>query len=198
MPVWHPGMLMKQPLCHVISHPGSTAINDCVRSLDRWSWSWKIWPAVDGRRVTAADWDRIGVTMSSGGKMHRRPGAQGCWMSHWGLWNHCVATDKPMVVLEHDAVVQAPWPEDLDIEPLLVKLYRSAPCKDKPLYGRWSKGSHAYSLTPAQAARLIDFARNNPAQAVDKHFGDRVISWTFYQQDLVVLSANRGPSSTSR
>ena len=189
---------MKQPLCHVISHPGSTAINDCVSSLDRWAWQYKIFTAVDGRRITIENWTRIGVTMSTGGKMHRRPGAQGCWMSHWALWNLCVDTNQSMVVLEHDAVVQASWPEDLDIETQLVKLYRSAPCKDKPLYGRWSKGSHAYSLTPSQAARLIDFARHNPAQAVDKHFGDRVIPWRFCSQDLVMLSANRGASSTSR
>jgi hypothetical protein len=94
-------------------------------------------------------------------------------------------------------VVQGPWPQDLDIETQLVKLYRTAQCKVKPEFGRWSKGSHAYTVTPSQAARLIAFAQATPAQALDKHLGDGVLPWTFYSQDLVTLNPRRGPSITS-
>ena len=135
--------------------------------------------------------------MSTGGKMRQRPGAQGCWMSHWQLWNRCADHGEPLVILEHDAVVQAAWPQDLDIESRLVKLYRNAECKTKPQFGRSSKGSHAYTITPAQAAQLIAFARATPAQAPDKHLGDGVVPWTFYNQDLVTLNPRRGPSITS-
>lgn len=187
---------MKQPHCWVISHPGSSAIVECRRSLEQHQWNFDIFPAVDGRLLTPHDWLHIGVSMQ-GGKMASRPGAQGCWMSHWQLWNRAVDQQTPLVILEHDVLINAPWPTDLDIEPNLVKLYRHAETKFKPLFGNWSKGSHAYTVTPSQAQRLIDFARDHIAQAVDKHLGDRVLPWRFYHEDLVSLNPRRGPSVTS-
>jgi len=187
-----------QPKCYVISHPTSHAITDCIASLKTYNWNFEVVPAVNGSTVTEQTWQSISVKMSADGKMSRRPGAQGCWMSHWQLWNRCVASGQPIVVLEHDAVVTAPWPEDIDIETQLVKLYTTAECKVNPAFGRWSKGAHAYSLTPKQAQQLIDYARINGAQAADKHLGDLVLPWTFYSKDLVVLNPRRGPSSTSK
>ena len=188
---------MIQPRCYVIAHYSSPVVADCVQSLERHGWQYEVVPAVDGSKVTEADWQRTGVTMSDLGKMKRRPGAQGCWLSHFGLWQRCVRNNRPMVILEHDALVTAPWPEDLDIDTQLIKLYNSAECKINPRFGLWSKGSHAYTLTPQQAQTLITDAREKQAQSVDKHLGDRVLPWTFYRQDLVVLNPGRGRSTTS-
>jgi hypothetical protein len=168
-----------------------------VQSLKRHGWTYEIFPAVDGHRVTLQDWSQIGVTMSQEGKMTRRPGAQGCWLSHFALWQHCVKSNKPVVIMEHDALVTGPWPDDLNIDKQLVKLFSTAECKVNPAFGRWSKGAHAYTLTPAQAHILITDAQQRGAQAVDKHLGDMVLPWTFYHRDLVVLNPARGLSSTS-
>jgi hypothetical protein len=188
---------MTQPQCYIIAHRSSRVIGDCVQSLEQHGWQYKIFPAIDGSKVTETDWHRIGVVMSTDGKMPRRLGAQGCWLSHFALWKQCVDTNKPMVILEHDALVTAPWPEDLNIDKQLVKLFSTAECKINPAFGRWSKGAHAYTVTPAQAQTLIADAQQRGAQAVDKHLGDLVLSWTFYHRDLVVLNPRRGPSSTS-
>jgi GR25 family glycosyltransferase involved in LPS biosynthesis len=32
-----------------------------------------------------------------------------CAMSHISLWVHCIAIDRPIVILEHDAVLQIPY-----------------------------------------------------------------------------------------
>lgn len=189
---------MTQPKCYVIAHSTSRAITECVASLRKYNWNFEVVPAVNGQTVTAQTWQSIGVRLSADGKMSRRPGAQGCWMSHWQLWNRCVKDNVPIVVMEHDAIVTATWPEDLDIESRLVKLYRTAECKVNPAFGRWSKGAHAYTLTPSQAQQLISYAQTNGAQAADKHLGDLVLPWTFYSRDLVVLNPRRGPSSTSK
>lgn len=189
---------MNQPSCHVIAHASSKVIVECVQSLKQHGWQYQIFPAVDGRTVSQQDWDRIGIKLSQHGKMTRRPGAQGCWLSHFALWKQCADTNQPMVILEHDALVTGPWPTDLDIETQLIKLYRTAECKINPAFGLWSKGSHAYTLTPAQAQRIIDHARERGAQAVDKHLGDQVLPWTFFDRDLVILNPGRGRSSTSQ
>jgi GR25 family glycosyltransferase involved in LPS biosynthesis len=186
-----------QPKCYVITHQGSRVIKDCESSLQTHGWTYELFPAVNGLKITLNDWQAIGIELSADGKMSRRPGAQGCWMSHYQLWHRCIDSDQPIVIMEHDAVVNGPWPEDLDIDSRLVKLYNKAECKDNPTFGRWSKGSHAYTVTPAQAQRLIDHARANGAQSVDKHLGMSVLDWTFYKTDLVTLNPGRGPSSTS-
>jgi GR25 family glycosyltransferase involved in LPS biosynthesis len=186
-----------QPTCYVISHAQSRVINDCINSLQKYNWKFEKVDAVNGQGITDMDWKRIGIAMSDNGKMPRRQGAQGCWHSHYALWNKCIATDASIVVMEHDAVVNGPWPESLDIDIRLVKLYSSAECKVNPAFGRWSKGAHAYTVTPPQARRLIEYARDNGAQAVDKHLGDLVLPWTFLNYDLVTLNPRRGPSSTS-
>jgi glycosyl transferase family 25 len=188
---------MPQPQCYVIAHQSSPVVDDCVQSLKQHGWSYEIFPAVDGRQITQADWSRIGVTMNTEGKMPRRPGAQGCWLSHFALWQRCVDLDQPIIIMEHDAIVTAPWPADLDLDTQIVKLYSTAECKVNPAFGRWSKGAHAYTVTPQQAQILITDAQQRGAQAVDKHLGDLVIAWTFYRHDLVVLNPARGPSSTS-
>jgi hypothetical protein len=188
---------MPQPHCYIIAHPTSQVINDCTASLKKYKWTFEVVPAVNGHAVTEQTWKNIEIQMSADGKMSRRPGAQGCWMSHWRLWNRCIKINQPIVVLEHDAVVTAPWPEDLDITQSLVKLYTTAECKINPMFGLWSKGSYAYTLTPAQAQQLISHARANGAQAVDKHLGEKVLPWKFYSTDLVVLNPHRGKSTTS-
>lgn len=188
---------MIQPRCYVIAHLSSSVVADCVQSLERHGWRYEVVPAVDGHKVTETDWQRAGVVMSDLGKMKRRPGAQGCWLSHFALWQRCVETDQPMVIMEHDAVVTAPWPTDLNIDTQLIKLYNSAECKINPRFGLWSKGSHAYTLTPSQATILIEDARRGQAQSVDKHLGDRVLPWTFYKDNLVILNPRRGRSTTS-
>jgi len=185
------------PKSYIIAHRSSRVIDHCVQSLEQHGWSYEIFPAIDGQQITLQDWSRIGVAMSSEGKMPRRPGAQGCWHSHYTLWQQCVDTNQPIVVLEHDAIVTGPWPADIDIDTQLVKLYSTAECKVNPAFGRWSKGAHAYAVTPAQAQTLIADAQQRGAQAVDKHLGDLVLPWTFYHRDLVVLNPARGPSSTS-
>lgn len=188
----------KQPRAYVIAHAASPVVGDCVASLEQHAWPYEIAPAVDGGAITAQDWQRIGVAMSpTAGKLPRRPGAQGCWFSHFDLWLRCVQSDQPMIILEHDAVVEAPWPEDLDISQEIVKLYRTAECKTKPGLGTWSKGSHAYAITPDQAQALIDRARNWGASPVDKHMISGSIPWRFLDHDLVRLNRRRGPSTTS-
>jgi len=189
---------MGQPTCYVIAHPSSAVVDECTGSLKQHNWPFELFPAVDGQAITNKDWSSIGVTPSQDGKMLRRPGAQGCWMSHWKLWNLCVHTQEPIIIMEHDALVKEKWPADIDIDTQLVKLYFTAECKINPAFGRWSKGAHAYSITPSQAKTLIDHARANSAQAVDKHLGDRVLPWTFYSRNLVELNPRRGPSTTSR
>jgi len=188
---------MQQPHCFVIAHLTSRVVSDCVTSLQLHGWNFSVVAAVDGWQIKHSDWSSIGIKMSDQGKMPQRPGAQGCWFSHYKLWQQAVQTNTSMVIMEHDAVVQEPWPQDIDTESALLKLYTTADCKEKVDTGVFSKGSHAYTLTPDQAKQLIHSAKTRGAVAVDKQIASKVCAWKFYHRDVVVLNPNRGRSTTS-
>lgn len=181
--------------CFVIAHPQSTNVNECVRSLQKHRWSHEIFPAVDGWALTDRDWQKIGVKIG-GGKIGRRPGAQGCWHSHFCLWQKCVDLAQPLIILECDVLVTYQQPM-IDCSTQLIKLYKTAVCKTHPVFGRWSKGSHGYAISPDLARSLIAFSQQYGAEALDKHLGDQVVPWSFYHQDLVVLNPKRERSTTS-
>jgi hypothetical protein len=163
-------------------------------------WTTEVWPAVNGHAVNAEDWSRIGVELLDRGAIVHRPGARGCWFSHWGLWTHCVSTDQPIVVLEHDAHVNGAWPESIDLDRCVWKLHGPDGRGERvnTITGEWSCGAWAYTLTPGFAGQLIDFSRINGAQAVDKQLGRLVVPSQYWPTDLVTHKPAVRASTTSR
>jgi GR25 family glycosyltransferase involved in LPS biosynthesis len=153
-------------------------------ALDHYGWSHYLWPAVNGFALTELDWQRLNISLLDLGKTRHRPGAQGCIHSHFTLWQHCVTLAEPIVVLEHDAVAQGEFPLDLPLDRCVWKLWAEHLPRENHVTGTWSKGSHAYTLTPTQAQALIDFSRQHGVQAVDKQLGTEAVAWQGLDRDL--------------
>jgi hypothetical protein len=149
-------------------------------------WTTEVWPATNGYKLTPEDWTNIGVTLLDRGAIVKRPGARGCWFSHWRLWQHCVDIGRPIVILEHDAGISAPWPKDINLEQCVWKLHRPDGRGERlnTITGEWSCGAYAYTMTPLFARQLIDFSRKHGAQAVDKQLGRNVVPWQYWSTDL--------------
>lgn len=172
-------ILDKQPKTFVIAlkdHAVSLEqLEDCRRSADRHGWTLETFWGVNGSKIVPEDWTRIGVE-----PMTARPGQRGCWFSHFLMWNKCVKLDEPIVVLEHDAIIERPW-EPLKIKKSLIKLhrhYRKDPMSHKWLHsvtGRWSPSTHAYCLLPEHAAKLINAAKRIGCYNADVFLGDNII-----------------------
>lgn len=159
-------------------------ITKTISHLEKYNWTYKLVDAVDGYSITESDWKDRNIKLSGLGTIEKRPGAQGCFLSHYDLW---VACSEPMVILEHDAEVTAPFPDNFDWDLGLCKLWKESNFKVKPdTVGKWSRGSWGYTLTPEQAQRLIDFTKNNGVQAVDKQLGSNVVDLYHYHVDLVI------------
>ena len=206
-------MNMKQPPAYIITqnsytqHPASYR-NYCVSQKNsqhsqhcaaQLGWRVTTWPAVDGFTVDHSTWDRIGVKLLNRGAIIKRPGARGCFHSHFGLWQHCVNLGEPIIVLEHDARVQQPWDTGLDLTQCVWKLHRADGRGEEQneITGHWSRGAWAYTLTPAQAGQLIDFSRSVGAQAVDKQIGANVVEWRYTNTDMVIHRPAQRISTTS-
>jgi hypothetical protein len=169
-----------------------------LASARAWAWSVDVWPAVDGWTMSSGAWDSIGVSLLPRGAILKRPGAQGCFHSHFGLWLWCVEHQRSAVILEHDAKITGPWPSNINLEQNIWKLHQPDGRGDRvnDYTGLWSCGAWAYTVTAAQAARLVEFSRRVGAQAVDKQIGSLVVPWTYYPSDLVT-HAPRAKSTTS-
>lgn len=149
---------------------------DCFDSAAIHDWNVEIFWGVNGRTLTEKDWERVQVK-----PITEKMGQRGCWFSHFLLWQKCLELNEPIIVLEHDAVIQKKW-EPLEIGDSLVKLhrhYRKDPMSHKwnhPVTGRWSPSTHAYCLTPEHATILIQASRSIGCYNADVFMGDKIIS----------------------
>lgn len=89
-----------------------------------------------------------------------------CFLSHLSLWIHCCTIDKPIVILEHDAMMLKKFERHTTMNSIIYLgciewFSRSMPMLEIPLYG--SEGpnylficrAHAYSIDPLVAKNLI-------------------------------------------
>jgi hypothetical protein len=171
-------------------------LQDCLASCRKWGWSAEPSLATLGSSVTALDYERAGLYLNPNTKVYQRPGAQGCFFSHWHLWHRCVELNQPIVVLETDAVVQGPL-LDLDLSMGIVKLHQDRGTK-MGTTGTWSKGSHAYALNPQQAAALITGIQATEVKPSDKCIGTQFVPWRHWDWNLVELNPRRGLSTTAK
>lgn len=170
---------------------------ETIRSCEQYAWPYEVWPAVNGYTVTEDTWRELGVELlQDRGKLRLRPGAQGCWLSHFTLWQHCVDIGQPIIVLEHDALVRDPWP-DLDPREGVIKLHRPLKLKQNSLTGLWGTGAWAYLISPEDSLRLIEGSRRLGAQALDKMIGSELVRWRNLDWDLVEHNPDRRASTTS-
>lgn len=173
-------ILHSQPKTFVIAlkdHPVSEKqLQDCLASANQHDWNIEVSWGVYGNTVTDETWKSLGIKSYIG-----KPGAAGCWLSHFYLWKKCVELNEPIIVLEHDAVIQSQWKE-IAIDKSLLKLhmhYRKDPTSYKwnhSVTGIWSPSTHAYCITPDHAEILINCAKNIGSYPADMFMGSNVIS----------------------
>ena len=152
-------------------------------------WNLEYWPAVDGR---ATDLAQHGIEIYQGHKKciryMARPGTQGCFLSHWQLWNQCVTHGEPIAIFEHDVeFLSGPasvWP-DVDV----IKLEGFRP--SKPIAaGQWWEGARAYVISPQGASKIIAWVAKHGAMPADWMLCDGIVTVAHDHQGLVGVRQN--------
>ncbi len=195
-------ILERQPKTFVIAlknHPISEKqLSDCLLSAKKFNWLIEIFWGVNGRTITDRSWKDIGVRpLIHKGSMDK-PGTWGCFFSHWTLWHRCVKLDQPIVILEHDAIIENYWkPFELNE---LTKLHENYSLKKAHKWidedsGICSSSTHAYCLSPKGARKLINFSKSVGAFAADRMIGDKVLA--FKHLELPTLVSRQNSFSTT-
>ncbi len=174
-------ILREQPKTFVIAikgHPVSEKqLQECLKSAKKYDWKVETFWGVNGNTITENTWKNEKIFPRLDKPTMGKPGVQGCFLSHWKLWNKCLELGEPVIILEHDAVIQGSW-YPIEIGKAVIKLHRYYKEKN-PKYdedtGLWSPSGHAYCILPSHATLLINFVREKGAFEADRLLGNKVV-----------------------
>lgn len=153
-------------------HHSSEAYSQrCQQSCDTVGQPWKIWQAYDGTRegpiaVPQSFQDCSYMSILKIMDNYLTKSEVACALSHISLWLHCAKIDKPLIVLEHDAVMLQKLPHFPGFNTIV---YLGAiewaeqgwPIMQIPLHGSDGPNkhficrAHAYAIDPIVAKNLL-------------------------------------------
>lgn len=132
-------------------------------------WNLELFEGVDGALHSLEDF-KISTNQSNAKcrDMMSRPGVQGCFLSHWQLWNKCIQLNEPIGIFEHDIKFLGPMP-DIQVTGVF-KLEGFHKKKPRPA-GEWYEGARAYIIHPDAAAQLVNWVETHGALPADVNVG---------------------------
>ena len=191
---------MKQPKTFCIAlkdHPRSTALlANCLSSAKIYNWNIEIFWGVSKNIITDQTWSDLNLNLAKEKKFRTIKGMQGCFLSHYHLWNKCIDLEEPIIVLEHDAIILEKFNVETDSD--LIKLH--TPIKKirwNDHTGNWSISTHAYLLNPTGASKLVQWSKENFGYNPDKTIGSKVLNWNSVEKTVVGLNSNNISTITS-
>ena len=142
----------------------------CQKSCEQIQMPYTVWDAVDGtsgeiivpehsRNATWLPWIKLYDKYLS-------PSEIACYMSHLTLWAHCMTINKPIVILEHDAVMVQPYRNHFGFNQIVYlgcheQAYKGWRVSPVPPFGSLSENykfmlrAHAYAIDPHVAKNLF-------------------------------------------
>jgi hypothetical protein len=142
----------------------------CVLSCDYVKMPYVYWDAYDGTGneiIPPANLkDHVLMNMIRIDDHYMKKGEVACFLSHISLWSRCVEIDKPIVILEHDAIMIKPYYKHVLYNSICYlgsheqyknnwNVYPTPPHgSDGPNY-HFILRAHAYAIDPAIARHLL-------------------------------------------
>lgn len=191
---------------------------DCVHSLKEFNYTAEIFPAVYGKNNILEAWNNLRLYFPLDAKETRkRLGVQGCFLSHYLLWTRVYETNKPLLILEHDAICLRKIPKNLyqntdydvlnlDAHSRLNKNYELHVLNDygsnisrhgishisiNQITTHYSHipGAHAYIIKPSGAKKVIDFTNTHGVFPADIALNN--ICLTLYKTNTSYFRINK-------
>jgi hypothetical protein len=160
-----------------------------------YGWNLTPYPGVDGRKMSCEKHlVKIDDRHKKVRKQMAKSGVQGCFLSHFRLWNECINLHKPIGIFEFDVKFTREPPKTLPDGIDVLKLAGFEPAKPVPT-GQWWGGAYAYILTPMGAKKLLDWVFYHGASPADFMLADGVLDVGFDTKSRVELNS-QGISTT--
>ena len=142
----------------------------CQQSCDKVGMPYKIWDAFDGTggdiKVPDHSKNDALTKMLKITDHYMTRGEVACALSHISLWRHCAEIDKPIVILEHDAIMVNKFEQHQSLNSIVYlggNEWAKQGWKIFPIPPHASEGpnyhficrAHAYSIDPMMAKNLL-------------------------------------------
>jgi len=173
---------------------------ECLESAKKFNWEVEIKEAVNGSRISETTWaDEKIINKKLDIIPMNKHGVQGCFLSHWQLWNTCIEIDSPIIICEHDAVFLTEWDNTL-LTNKLTKLHTEYPLNPEwkilhPEVGNWTPSAHAYIIYPKDCKRIKKFVLKNYPLPSDVLIGSNIVE--FEHLETTVIDRNKNRLSTT-
>jgi GR25 family glycosyltransferase involved in LPS biosynthesis len=195
-----PNDLMKAYIIYLPEIPHSVEIaNEAVIAAGQFRINAELFPGINGLYCKDL-FEIIGIKKLLSKNM-KVPGVQGCFLSHFKLWQYCVEIQETILILEHDGILLREIP--LDVEKHFTEILNLDPCDQfsdeynenilrtqlypieynslihvnnkHHLAGYYIPGAYGYLIKPKGAQKLIDWALKKGALPTDKHIGTNTV-----------------------
>ena len=148
--------------------------NHALESGIELGWDVELFEGADGQQQDLGTFDLHANAQDAKCRdMMARPGVQGCFISHWQLWNQCYRSGQPIGIFEHDIEFVKPY-EPVEFEHIL-KLEGFDRKKGRPA-GEWYEGARAYFITPVAAELLIKWVAENGCLPTDVQIAHDIVN----------------------
>ena len=172
-----------------------------LKTSKKFNWDVESFKGVRGDKIESNFWIANGLKLPEKTEtgteraFHHRKGAQGCFLSHYNLWNLCIDLNEPILILEHDVRFIHPWIE-IQTDSELLKLCKHTRTRNDKYTGTWEVGAHAYIISPSGAKKIIEWVKNNFVYHADILIGSNILNWSNLDLDLVEVDKNNNISTT--
>ena len=161
--------------------------NNLLDTANKFNWTVEPFFGTVGDTITSDTWKNLNLNLPNDNKFLRRKGAQGCFLSHFYLWKHCVSINEPISILEHDVLFIDYW-HSIETDADLIKLWPLSKIKNDTYTGKWEVGAHAYIITPVGAKKIIEWVYCNFAYHADMLIGEKILKWDNTKHSSVTIS----------
>ncbi len=162
---------------YVINLPSSVDRRERIREqLDRQNLSYEFFEAIDGRGEPHPLFKKYNDRRRKRYKRHRLSLTElGCYASHYLLWERCVQSGEPIIVMEDDVIISSQFAEVLDHIEVAIEGYgwirlgatSNEPFRSVARYDRYTvvrffkgpSGAQCYALHPKAAAVFLKYSK---------------------------------------
>lgn len=160
-------------------------------------WDIELYEGVNGLKQSIDDY---GIVANSENAKCReamkRPGVQGCLLSHWLLWRKCVQYNDIVGIFEHDVKFLSSCNLTTKFSDIL-KLEGFDLKKERPA-GNWYEGTRGYFITPTAASKLLSWIDRNGCLPSDVQIGTNIVDIQLSDDQLIVQQDQKTNKQSKR